>query len=648
MTLTKQLLLSGIFVILCLFLGTNYFVVKNTQEFLDGQLASHSQDTATAMGLALTQIMQDNDTAIASRITDAIWDRGYYRLIEIQDANGNVIAQRKGQTKVYEVPQWFVNRFALSTERSESWIMDGWRRVGKVIIESNPGFAYKQIWMTFMDSLKWLVLTFIFAGVIGAFLLYIILSPLRSITRQASAICNQQFSIQESLPWTFDLRQVVEAMNTMSHRLKRMFEEQVQISEKLREQAYKDPVTNLGNRAYFDLQMEHLLSEQENGSGALLLIELNDFKSYNDKFGYQRADKLLQNTAHALLECCQGNDNAIVTHAKGASFFIILPDSNQTIAQELAKKIGDAFKNFYNQELSMLENVGHIGMAVYKPGDSKKEVITQADMSLRGAQAQGDNGWFGVTGARPQEVHGATEWKEIFKDVIEQNKVILHFQPVKLVNENQPKLHETLMRIFSHSNEVISAGVFMPMAEQLNQISALDKLVVANVIRRIGESDRDIELSVNLSLSSIKDEQFKSWLFAQAKVLGKKASRLVIELPEYTVINKLEMVREFYQKISTFGVKTAIDHYGKSFSSYSYLYNLKLHYLKIDGGFIRKIDENEGNQFFIRSLVEIAHSLGILVIAEAVETQQEYDALLSLQVDGLQGYFIGKPAESIE
>jgi EAL domain-containing protein (putative c-di-GMP-specific phosphodiesterase class I) len=201
------------------------------------------------------------------------------------------------------------------------------------------------------------------------------------------------------------------------------------------------------------------------------------------------------------------------------------------------------------------------------------------------------------------------------------------------------------MRIKLSEDNVISAGVFMPMAERLNQITPLDKLVVENIINRIINSNHDYQFSVNISPSSLDDEDFKKWLLEKIKSLGKKSKQFIIELPEYGAISRIEKVRDFFMKFTALGAKTSIDHYGKNFSSFSYLYNLKLNYLKIDGGFIKNIHDNEENQFFIRSLVDIAHSLGIFVIAEAVEIEQEYLSLQQLKVDGVQGYYVGKPTE---
>jgi diguanylate cyclase (GGDEF)-like protein len=629
---------------MCLFLGILGFVVKNTQSFLDQQLSSHSQDTATALGLCLSQTMKNNDVVTASRIVDAIWDRGYYQSIEIQTTNGAPLVERHMEIKVYKVPHWFIEMLHLHTAKKEALIMDGWRKVGKVIIKSNPGFAYEQIWLTFINSLEWLLVTCVIASFFGGILLYIILRPLRAITAQAAAICNQQFITQEKLPWTIDLRKVVEAMNNMSRRLRTLFEEQAKASEQLREQAYKDPVTHLGNRRFFDLQLDHLLKEEASqAAGILLLIELEAFKEYNDIFGYAQGDKLLQNAAKAIEDSANVYHNAIVTHAKGASFFVILPDKTRESGESLAKAIGQSFDTFFEKELSRKKEVGHVGVCAFKFGDDKKEIFSRVDMALRAAQAQGPNQWFYIEGGQKQTVHGAKEWGAIFAEVIRDNKIVLHFQETRLLSRPNEKIYETLLRLKLSEQEIIPAGTFMPMAEQLNQMIVLDKLVIENVALAIERGKTDAVFTVNLSPNVLEDEPFKKWLLERTKALGKKANRLMIEFPEHAVIRRIDKARDFFLKFSALGGKTSIDHYGKNFNSFSYLYNLKLNILKIDGGFIRNIQESQENQFFVRSLVDIAHSLDILVIAEAVETEAEYNALQQLKVDGVQGYYIGKP-----
>jgi diguanylate cyclase (GGDEF)-like protein len=649
MTLSRQLMLSGMLLLLILFIGMITYVVKNTEVFVSQQLSSHSQDTATALGVTLTFTMKSNDTVTASRIVDAIWDRGYYSKIEVQSLNGAPIVQRTASIKVFGVPEWFINLIALNTQPEEARIMDGWQQVGKVVVESNPGFAYQQIWLTFTESLKWLLLTSVLAVLMGGMLLYIILKPLRAISDQALAICNQQFPIQKSLPWTIDLRQVVEAMNNMSGRLKKLFEEQAEVSERLREQAYKDPITQLANRRYFDLQLDFLLQDKEKAmDGVLLLVEISGFKEYNEKFGYQEGDRLLVNVAHTIQEISKPYENAIVTHAKGASFFIILSGRAKLVGESIADKICIAFREYSFKNITPIKSIGNVGVALFKPGDQKRDVISRVDMALRGAQSQGENSWHSVD-VGSQQTHTATDWASIFETVLKNNQFVLHFQKTLLWSDNrsdQSTLYETLMRIYADDkNAIINAGVFMPMAEQLEQMVSLDQLMIENVINRILKGSESVLYFVNISPSTIDNPVFKKWILDKVQQLGKRINQLAIELPEHAVISRSEKVRTFYREFSNLGGRTSIDHYGKSFSSFSYLFNLKLNYLKIDGGFIRNINTHEENQFLIRSLVEIAHSLDIFIIAESVETEEEFVALKQLNVDGVQGYYVGKPTD---
>ena len=644
MTLFRQLILSGLVILLFIFVGMTTYVVKNTQTFIDQQLSSHAQDTATALGLCLTLTMKSNDVVTASRIVDAIWDRGYYKSVEVQATNGVVIVERHMDIKVHNVPDWFIEMVELTTEKREALIMDGWQKVGKVIIQSNPGYGYQQIWTTFIDCLQWLLITGLFAAVLGWMMLMVILRPLRAITAQAIAICNQQFQVQEKLPWTVDLRKVVEAMNKMSRKLQALFEEQSKVSEQLRQQVYQDPLTGLSNRRYFDLHFDHLLKDIEHGlGGILMLVELKDFKSYNEIFGFEGGDTLLKNVAKVILDSCSKQEYAIVTHAKGAGFFIILPGKAKVVGETVGAKISDQFKVLIDKGQSQRAEIGNIGITEYKVGEEKKDIMSRVDMALRAAQSKAENSWHFFEGMKGTVVQGAMEWKAIFEKVLRENKVVLHFQETRLFTSKSIKLVETLMRIKIKEDEIISAGVFIPMAEQLNQTLALDKLVIENIVRAITSQRHDFIFSVNLSPQFLDDETFKKWLLDQAKSLGKRAGQLMIELPEHGVTNRIEKARNFFLKFAELGGKTAIDHYGKSFNSFSYLYNLRLNYLKIDGGFVRNIEQSQENQFFVRSLVDIAHSLDILVIAEAVETEEEYEMLVSLKVDGAQGYYVGKP-----
>lgn len=647
MTLTRQLLFSGFLVLIALFSGMCLFTLKHTQSFLNQQLSSHAQDTATALGLSLSQSLKGRDIPTSSRIVDAIFDRGYYQSITVENAKGVPIIALEMDVVVKQVPKWFVSILPLNTQRQEALVMSKWQRVGKVYVESNPGFAYQQIYNTFSHSIFWLV--FISSGglILGLAILWMILKPLRAITHQANAICNQEFAIVSPLPKTKDLAKVVQAMNKMSHRLKAIFEEHARNSEQLREQAYRCPITHLGNRRYFEMQFEYLLhGAHQRIGGILILLALKDFKAYNEKWGFEAGDKLLAHTAQLLKDSCQTIDNCILAHMGGANFAAVLPNKPQELGEQVAKGICQGLSQYTSLGLVEQSDVGHLGLTRFLPGGEKSKVLASADMALRNAQTKGPNQWHFFVDVEHRPIHSATQWKQIFEKAIHQTQFLLHFQPIEAFSysASMPQ-QETLLRLKNEQGELINAGVFMPMAERLHKMEALDKMVVESVKDRLLNDASKIQYTINLSPSSIHEQAFREWLLETCRKLGQKRHQLVFELPEYGIHTRLSEVAELFQHLHQLGCQTSIDHFGRNFSSFGYLKGLKLNYLKIDGSFVRRLPEKEENQFFIRSLVKIAHSLEIIVFAESVETQKELEILKSLGIDGAQGFLIGKPTE---
>jgi EAL domain-containing protein (putative c-di-GMP-specific phosphodiesterase class I) len=151
--------------------------------------------------------------------------------------------------------------------------------------------------------------------------------------------------------------------------------------------------------------------------------------------------------------------------------------------------------------------------------------------------------------------------------------------------------------------------------------------------------------AVNLTPASVTDPDFVRWLTTLLRSSADKASRLIFEVPEYAAVRGMDALKHMIQQLQSCGCHFSIDHFGRGFTSFAYLHSLKVDFLKIDGGFIRGIDGDKDNQFFVQALAKTAHEIDVRVIAENVETEAELNILESLYVDGAQGYYIGRPAE---
>jgi diguanylate cyclase (GGDEF)-like protein len=651
MTLLRQLVIVIVTLFILLFVGTLLLSINNTRDYLNDQLRTISQDTATSLGLTLTPPMADKDMAVVDRMVSAVSDSGYYREVVVSDIEGKPLVSRKQDVKLGNVPQWFVDLVPLQTPRGEALIMAGWQQAGTVRVEANPGYAYVALWSNTVESFWWFLAASTLTVLLGVVALHFILRPLRDVEMQARAICDREYPVQKKIPWTLELRSVVEAMNRMSTRVKEMFDEQTASIERLRSENYRDALTGLANRRYFEMNLKQLIETGKHG--ALLLLELKDFKQYNEKRGFQAGDELLKNTAEFLEAICksQAHLEYFTVHLSGANFAIVLNNAGEADAMELAQNLAKAMLRFKERGLVDGEEVGHIGVTLFT-GQSYGEVLSAADMALRAAQQQGPNAVSLIDpgkSAGDSPVRTATQWGDILRDALASKRISLLVQPAKAAEEaaRSTVLHyESLMRLTDDQGNVIPAVVYTPVAKRLRLAGDFDRAMISEVLGRLGAKRYgDVPVAVNLFPASLQNKEFVDWLCTELGKAPEAASRLLIEVTEYGMIENVDALRDFIARVAAYGTRVGLDHFGRGFSSFGYLSTLKLEYIKIDGSYVRGLLNNKDNQFFIESVIKVAHSLEIKVFVVSVETDEELNLLSSLGVDGVQGYGVGRPEE---
>ena len=398
-----------------------------------------------------------------------------------------------------------------------------------------------------------------------------------------------------------------------------------------------DTVTNLGNRRWFREQLESLTnSPEEFNSGVLFFLVLKEFKAYNEKNGFAMGDAKLQSVAEFLRTICGGFDRCLLARSSGANFSLLCPGIDKNEAQEVAKKIIEGIRHLHKNESV------NIGIACFTKEQKVAELFAQADMALRISQQEEAFGYRFMEGiiARETETPGAGYWQKLLASVIERQAILLQFQPFILCS-GELLHHEVLLRIKNKQGEILNAGAFMPMAQSLGFSVDLDKLVIAKAQQLIRSIPA--RFAINLSVESLLEPSFRDWLEREVGNRNETASRLIFELPENEVIRHMEVVQGFISRMRKLGCEFGIDHCGGGFASFSYLASLEISYLKIDGSYSRKIDEQRNKQFLMQSMARIAHELDILIIAQSVETETERDTLLKLYIDGMKGNLIGVP-----
>jgi diguanylate cyclase (GGDEF)-like protein len=648
MTLYRQLIIFTLVLFSILFVGTWYAKIENTRSFLLDQLESHSQDTATSLGLSLSQHMADRDMAVAESMINAVFDRGYYRVIRLTDAEDNVLIERVLDVTIEDVPPWFIRWIVLETPDTSANVMSGWIQAGSIYVKSHPGYAYKTLWEDVIRTTIWFLVCGIFVLIAGGFGLRFLLRPLVLVEQQADALCRKEYEIQERIPWTKELRRVVEAMNRMTNKVKEMFEEQVVQAEGLRERAYHDPVTGLGNRRYFDTQCAARLDRRDCVTrGFMLLIKLNDLDKLNQQKGFQAGDELLKRVATLLQDSTKQYASCVLARLTGGDFGIFLPDAPSWDAETIAGGLANQLSQLAAEQITVSDNVGYVGAAAYECTTTLGRLLAEADLALAAARQTGPNGWSVRTITEETDAMplGQQQWKEMLEKALKERRVSLDAQPVVKTTDRNHILHlEIFSRIIQEDGKPLSAGVFMPLAERLNLVSSIDRIVIEEVM----QLDRSLlpvgNIAVNVSPASLKDDSFRQWLQSSLKSLPQSAPRIIFEFAEFGALQNADLVKEFSAFVRGLGHAMGLDHYGQSFSNLGYLKSMRPDYVKIDRAYTGELkDEESDSRFFIGSLCSVAHSIDIAVIAEGVETEQQVQILTELNLDAIQGYVVDRP-----
>jgi len=650
MTLYRQLLIFTLVLFVTLFAGIWLEKVQSTRSFLVTQLQSHAQDTATSLGLSLSPIMAKEDLPTVDTMISAVFDRGYYRVISLRDMQGEVITERALQVEIAGIPDWFIDLIPIKPPSAESLVMAGWNQAGKLYVESHPGYAYQTMWKTMRQISIYFLLAGSIVLVLGSLGLRLLLKPLKCLELQAEAICRKEYQIQERLPKTRELRQVVDSMNRMTAQVRDMFSRQAKTAERLRRKAYSDQLTGLGNRRYMTAQVEARLDAKKGPThGAFLLLQVDNLQKINELEGFAAGDALLKKIADIIIQETQRFNDVILARLTGGDFALFLSEISSTEVYNIAENLSQKVSRLLVENISHSENLAQIGGVIYKNTPTFSKLLSEADNALQAARQEGTNKWV-ITllpSGENSVVKGKTWWKETLERVLTNGDIILFGQPVMSSKDRSLVLHQELLcRIVLEPEEIVDAGIFIPLAERLQLISKLDNVVISKVFEQQQKITNLKTIAVNLSPSSLKDPFFVGWILAEIKKFPQNSPHIIFEFSEFGAVQYLDIVKEFSQNVRKLGHAIALDHFGRSFANFGYLKSLRPEYVKIDRAFTRELEHDQGDsEFFIGALCEVAHSLDIRVIAEGVEREEQVDMLLELNIDALQGFLFGEPKQ---
>ena len=645
MSLFKQLLLAICLFLVVAFTGSFMVSLESSRTQYVNQLRSHAQDAATALALSLTPNI--DDPAMVELLVSSIFDSGYYASIRVVDVKTDqTIVERNGAPTVSNVPDWFVKLIGLEPAGGDALVSRGWEQAARVEVVSHPMFAVAKLWQSALGSLGWLLVCGAVSAVLGALLLRRQLKPLDYMVKQSHAIARREFLSLPDLPRTPELRRVVQAMNQMVEKLKALFQEQAERSEKLRAESYQDNLTGLANRRYFEMQLNNRVSNPEQASsGYLLLLRVQDLAGLNQRLGGQRTDELLKAVGEQLSrECAKYPETQnLVTRIRGGEFAVLAPGLVREEALQLAQNLDSALSSLHATGATDVAAVASIGLAPFAHGDSPQAVLSLGDQALAQAEGQGEQNWACIDQSLNADVgddHHA--WHRLLDQALSQQRFELYFQPVVATQDTQLVLHyKVLSRLLDEHGQTVPAGRFLPWLERFGWTARLDRLMLERVLEQMKEHEDS--LALNLSSATLADPQALNKIFEILRAHSNLGPRLTLEigeeqLPEQAVLEQLT------RRLRELGFSLSLQRFGGRFSMIGNLARLGLAYLKIDGSYIRAIDQESDKRLFIEAIQRAAHSIDLPLIAERVETEGELKVIREMGIFGVQGQLFGEPA----
>lgn len=639
MSLFKQLFVAICLLLLVNFTGSFLLGVEGSREQQVNQLRAHAQDAATALGLSLSAHV--DDPAMMELMVSSIFDSGYFERIRVYAGDGErVLVERTGMPVVSEVPAWFVRLIALEPAQGDAIVSDGWRQAARVEVISHPLFAIGKLWQAALGNLLWLALSGALCLALGVLLLKRQLRPLDYMVEQSNAIARREFLSVAELPRTPEFARVVRAMNQMVEKLKALFAEEAARTEKLRAEAYQDNLTGLANRRYFDMQLQARLGQDEQaGQGYLLLIQLADLAGLNLRLGGERVDQLLKAVAGQLQQVCQ--ERFLLARNRGGEFIVLGSGLDRQDAEELAQSLAQAFEQLRLTAASDCQPLAHIGMTAFS-ADAQPAALYQAlDQAVSQALTQSDCCWAcAEQGAQPP-VDERQRWHQLLDQALQQGRLQLYVQAVYRTQPSGQVLHhKVLARLLDEQGQAIAAGQFLPWLERFGWASRLDMAMLEQLLPRLAELAEPVALS--LSGSTLRDAQALQALYQRLQAYTAQAHLLTLELDEDQLPDAATL-EALTQRLRSLGYGLGLQHFGGRFSMIGNLARLGLVYLKVDGSYIRQIDQEGDKRLFIEALQRAANSIDLPLLAERVESAGEWAVLQEMGFAGGQGRYLGEP-----
>jgi EAL domain-containing protein (putative c-di-GMP-specific phosphodiesterase class I)/GGDEF domain-containing protein len=633
MSLYKQLWLAVALLLAMVFSVSFLVTTLSARAYLEKQLSMKNADNASALALSLTQ--QGADAVLLELTLSAQFDTGFYELIELTDPTGQVTVHREADQIQAGAPGWFMYLFPIEVDSGVASIQAGWQQAGTLTLRSQSRFAYEELWHNTLMLAGVFLLAGLVAGFVGHRFLKRILHPLADVVAQAEAIGSRRFVTTIPEPTTLEFRQVVHAMNELSTRIKSVLGQEANRLQKLQRDAHVDKVTGLYNREPFLSALEAALeSNDDSSSGTLCIIRFLGLGRLNQTYGRNATDALLKDMGSALNRIIMQHNGWAAARLNGSDFAVLAPRKleAQGLGQEIQAALFAALADHSMGDGVLLPG----GTTIYKHRNTISELLSRTDGALTAAERERVSS---VTEAYKSDIpirpvrEQVEYWRGILENALRTKSFSLAQFPV--VDLDNRLIHYEAPVRLQGEDRTWSAGQFLPWIHRIQLSGELDKQVFELALDTIERSQ--LPIAINLSVAAISDHSFMNWAEGQLNARSQLAPKLWVEIPEAAAFRYLDNFKRLSARIKARGGHIGIEHFGHQLAKLGQLHDVGLDYLKVDASFVRDVQNNPGNQTLLRTLCTIGHTIGVTMIAEGVNSGEEWNALKDLGIDGATG-----------
>jgi len=637
MTMTRRIMLLVAAVLLAALLGSLWIHSLAARDALQTQLELRNQDAATALALSLSQ--QDGDLAAMQTVAAAQFELGQYQRLVFTQIDGKRVFERKDALNPPAAPRWFIQALPVQAPPGRATVMQGWRELGVLQLESQAGWVHETLWAACSRTAALMLVLAGLAMGLSVALLRGWQRPLASTVAQAQAIESGRFVIAE-VPAMPELRHLTRSMNAMVRRLRELFDSQAEQVASLQRQAQTDGVTGLPLRRQFVGRLADRLANPDAPGSGLLLVRLLRLETVNERLGFAATDRLLAATADGLSAYVERVHGAVAGRLNGSDFGLLLPVTG--VAAETAQSL------FAALNASPLATAGAVSFAVGGVdgllGQSASAALAAADLALARGEAS-RSAVVDAAGVAATDLVGARAWRLQITAALDEGRMRLSEFPV--VDRAGHLIHlECPLRVqFLGADGVVPEGAgddgyrpareWLALAMRSRLMPRVDLAALDLALKAINADG--LSRCVHVAQDSVLTPGFVSDVLSRLSLAQSAARQLSIEWMEAANNANPTVLREVANAWRAVGVRVGVEHAGASAQALAQWHSTRVDFIKVDARHVHGAASDEAVRGYAASLVSLVHGLGLKAIAEGISDPDDLAAVWDLGFDGATG-----------